>query len=135
MNVVNSRTLPVALALMLIVSVHGVEYVAASRSQPKSGCADCQCTKECGCRGPVKSCGCGSKNPSLKANCKCGCSEPVHIDAASSCKSTLAPAHPVVGPHLTWSLAPEIGTPLSWRLAHEHEHPPRAPSERVSRKT
>ncbi len=132
MNVVNSWTLPVALALMLIVSVHGVEYVAAAQMQPSSGCNDCDCTKECGCRGPVKSCGCGSKGLSVKARCQCGCSEQIHINVASSSKSTLVPTSPVVGPYLTWSFTPEFGTPLSWRLAFEHDHPPKILSEQVS---
>ncbi len=132
MNVVNSRALPVALALMLIVSVHGVDYLAASQMQPRSSCNSCDCTRECGCRGPVKTCGCGSKGLSIKARCRCGCSDQIHLTAASSWKSTLAPARPVVGPDLGWSHAPGLGTPLSWRLAYEHDHPPRPLTEQVS---
>ena len=132
MKVVFLRAVPVALALALMVNVHGTEFLTAIEFQPKTGCRDCACSKDCGCRGPVKSCNCSSEGLDLKARCGCGCSDSTHMTASFSWESVLAQPCAVGKPHLTWSSTTGPGDPQSWRLAHELDHPPRTLPERIS---
>lgn len=128
MNAVIFRVLLIAISLALIVSVHGGELCAAAAIQADSGCHDCGCASECSCKGPAMSCACSKNGVSLKSICGCGCSDPKHIGIASPWKSFPAQTCAVIAPELIWSSAPRVGESQSWRLAYEHEHPPRTPS-------
>lgn len=125
MNVVISRALPVAISLALIVGVHGTEILATAQPSPQTGCHDCGCASECSCRGPVKGCACNSKGPSIKTNCNCGCSGTIHLGGISSWESVFAGTCGLNRPLLVWSTPPGLGDSEAWRLAFEHEHPPR----------
>jgi hypothetical protein len=126
MNVIIFRALPIATALALLVGVHGAELLStAAEIHARSGGHDCGCADECGCRGPVKGCNCSSQGTSIKARCGCGCSEPMHRGGATTWESVLTGSCSVGAPILDWSFL-SLGSDIhAWRLAFEHEHPPR----------
>ena len=125
------RALSLVFTLALIFCVHGAELSAAAGMQGmqnENGCHDCGCASDCSCKGPAKGCACSQQGVSLKTACGCGCSEPMHMGAASSWKSVPAQGGSTIVPELIWSSLPVADQSQSWRLAYEHKHPPRLSS-------
>lgn len=119
------RTLTVVFALLLVASAHGVELASAATAPARSDCHDCGCASECACRGPAKGCNCGSEGLTVKNACGCGCSDGMHMVGGPSWKSLVARSCGMGAPNVIWTATEALGDGQAWRLAHEHEHPPR----------
>jgi len=123
MRVIIDRMLPVALAIVFLVGLHGTEALMAAQAQLSSH--DCGCSTDCACRGPDNGCDCSRPEFTIKARCGCGGSGPQHGGMAPSWHTVLAPGCSMGAPLLMWSSTPNLGDPQAWQLPYEHEHPPR----------
>jgi hypothetical protein len=108
---------------VFLAGVHGTEVLMSV--QAGAGGQGCGCSTECSCRTPDQGCGCSRSEASMKARCGCGGTAPLHDGISSSWDTVFAQAWPLEAPRLKWSPAPVRGDVLAWRLAFEHEHPPR----------
>ena len=115
--------LPVALAIVFLVGLHGTEALMAAQAQLSSH--DCGCSTDCACRGPDNGCDCSRPEFTIKARCGCGGSGPQHGGIAPPWHTELAPGCSMGAPFIMWSSTPNLGDPKAWRLPYEHEHPPR----------
>ena len=123
MRIIIDKFMPVALATMALIAVHGSEAMVAVRYQPDAH--DCGCSIECACRGPSQDCSCSRSDLTMNSRCGCGGPGPHQAGAASSWKTVFTSACSVGAPHLSWPLEPDMGDPQEWHLPYEHEHPPR----------
>ena len=123
MNVIVHRTLSVAFALAFIVNAHAAEALAmAEIVGASSGPHECGCSSGCACRSTDKD---ESRDRSaIRGRCSCGCSDPLHLEGPST--ETIYTAFWLLSePLLAWIPVETLGDSPVWRLAFEHEHPPR----------
>ena len=120
------RALNVAVALVVLSTAHGGEFVLAVTTPAPAGSHDCGCSDGCACKGPSKGCNCSKKGVTLKNACGCGCSGNLHVMGGSAPKSLLACTCDLGAPVMIWTPLPDMARPQAWRLAFEHRHPPRA---------
>jgi hypothetical protein len=125
MNPAIARALIVACTLTYIAGVHGTELLAAATTPTVSHSRDCGCVDGCSCRGPSKGGCCPGTVESLTTSCGCGCGGTDHTAVGSTWEGLLTPTGGLGAPDLFWRPADLPDNPHSWRLAYEHEHPPR----------
>lgn len=123
MNRLVDSFLPIALAITFVTVVHGTEVANAVQFVPDDH--SCECAKDCACRGPDAGCGCSRPELTMKGRCGCGGSQPEHEGTTPSWDVEFALRCSYVAPLLIQQSPPVPGIPRAWRLAFEHEHPPR----------
>jgi hypothetical protein len=120
-----ARALIVACALTYIAGVHCIELLSAAMTPTASHSRDCGCVDGCSCREPTTGGCCPDTVESLKTLCGCGCGGSVHVTGGSSWEGLLTPSGGLGFPEPFGQPPARAADPPSWRLAFEHEHPPR----------
>ena len=124
LRAVAENALPLVLSIVFAVGVHGAELLTVAQARTDS--QKCGCAADCACRGADQGCSCSKPALSITARCGCGGSEPRHEISTPSWDIVFSEGCRVAGPLLALRAAPGSGVPRAWRLAHEHEHPPRS---------